>query len=246
MLGKVVSRVRRQFRRPKGHIQQPPELRRWSDFVNPFPHVSPGGYKRYYETHGMPEPKPIPPQFQVASSSKYQMISRQRKSTSASPKPSTSSTSQPNPPIDTQQLLFPSSSPSHSPNHCMKKSSTLSTIPESVSGPPSVRIPSLSNTSSLRRRRRRQLLRTPSVERDFPSRAPTIASTADLLGFSSNDSSSSHPEMLDTPPTTVEGLEDEEAGLLLKLDPTEEGVDPYDRPGSRSSYCTARSDFSDD
>ena len=61
----AVSRVRWHFRRPtrrrtrqkqpqqqqqRQFALQPPDLRRWSDFENPFPSVSPGGYRRYYQT----------------------------------------------------------------------------------------------------------------------------------------------------------------------------------------------------
>ncbi|GLB39782.1 hypothetical protein LshimejAT787_0702920 [Lyophyllum shimeji] len=142
-----------------------------------------------------------------------------------------------------------------------KPKRTLSTIPESnSSSSPSLstaRMPALSNTSSLRRRRR-QLLRTPSVERDFSSRAPTIASTADpdaesssSSGSSQSDSSPSpHPYSVDTPPTTVEGLDEDLAAPVS----AQEGegyydgdeTDPYDRPDSRSTYCTARSDLGED
>ncbi|KAG5651207.1 hypothetical protein H0H81_009474 [Sphagnurus paluster] len=70
MLASVVSRVRRELRRQKSRHQQtqvPPDLRRWSDFMHPFPEVQPGGYRRYYEAHGMPVPAPMPadPKFAV-------------------------------------------------------------------------------------------------------------------------------------------------------------------------------------
>ncbi|KAF8639139.1 hypothetical protein AX17_001629 [Amanita inopinata Kibby_2008] len=52
MLSKVVSRLKRQFRRTDARHSQPPELHRWSDFMSPFPHVEPGGYTKYYQTHG--------------------------------------------------------------------------------------------------------------------------------------------------------------------------------------------------
>ncbi|KAF9467709.1 hypothetical protein BDZ94DRAFT_1248846 [Collybia nuda] len=225
MLSQVVSRVRRHFRRSQDRHQQPPDLRRWSDFMNPFPPVSPGGYRRYYAKHGIPEPK-VPP------------------TPASSPIEGPPSMNAP-PSALTPAVPFPSQ-PS---GHKRTRTRTLSTIPESVAnsttGTPKMRVHNLSNTSSLRRRRRR-LLRTPSVERDFPVTAPIFASQEHDY-ISSNDSShshSSHADSLDTPPTTVEGAEEDHLSLLREeACPTPD--DPYERSESRSSYCTARSDFSD-
>jgi hypothetical protein len=227
MLSQVVSRVRRHFRRSQDRHQQPPDLRRWSDFMNPFPQVSPGGYRRYYEKHGIPEPKPTPTPTPVSSPIE------------PSPSPSASTSTL------TPTVPFPSPSSGHK----RTRTRTLSTIPESImnstTGSPKVRVHSLSNTSSLRRRRRR-LLRTPSVERDFPIGILTFPSLeSDYV--SSNESSlshSSHSDSIDTPPTTVDGIDEDDPSFLVEevcVSPD----DPYDRPDSRSSYCTARSDFSD-
>lgn len=222
MLSQVVSRVRRHFRRSQSRSQQPPDLRRWSDFMNPFPPVSPGGYRRYYEKHGIPEPKAAP----TPASSPIE----------GPPSPSASSSALP------PTIPFPS-------GQKRTRTRTLSTIPESIAnstvGTPGVRVHNLSNTSSLRRRRRR-LLRTPSVERDFPVKASIFPShESDYI--SSNESSlshSSHSDSIDTPATTVEGVDEDDPPLLREeacLTPD----DPYERSESRSSYCTARSDFSD-
>ncbi|KAF8065098.1 hypothetical protein FPV67DRAFT_169641 [Lyophyllum atratum] len=267
MFATVVSRVRRTLRRQKSrHQLQPPDLRRWSDFMNPFPHVSPGGYRLYYETHGMPEPKALPTHDPASVSSPRHPTPRPRRQNASSPSscPSSSSIVQPAPsgvPVPFPPSLPESSKTPSSRRQDVKNTTrTLSIIPETSTGTPNVRIPALSNTSSLRRRRRR-LLRTPSVERDFPSRAPTIASirTADLDGFSSesvqsheSNSSQSHIYSVDTPPTTVEGLGDEDLSSPVsakdgaEYDDDDDDRDLYERPDSRSSYCTARSGFSDD
>lgn len=54
MLAVVVSRVRRHLRSQKSTSdsskQIAPDLRRWSSFETPFPHIRFGGYLRYYET----------------------------------------------------------------------------------------------------------------------------------------------------------------------------------------------------
>ncbi|KAF8062199.1 hypothetical protein FPV67DRAFT_1672680 [Lyophyllum atratum] len=259
MFATVVSRVRRTLRRQKSrHQLQPPDLRRWSDFMNPFPHVSPGGYRLYYETHGIPEPKALPTHDPASVSTPRRPTPRPRRQNASSPSSSPASSSLVQPPLPGVQVPFPPSLPEPSKTPSSRRrdvkntTRTLSTIPETSTGTQNVRIPALSNTSSLRRRRRR-LLRTPSVERDFPSRAPTIASirTADLDGFSSESSSSqSHIYSVDTPPTTVEGLEDEDLSSPVSAkdgaEYDDDDRDLYERPDSRSSYCTARSGFSDD
>ena len=95
----VVSRVRRHLRRPTRRrppqqqqqrqlAPQPPDLRRWSDFENPFPSVSPGGYRRYYETHAR-TPGPGPPPRVIASapvsSSAGELAKRPRRHTGQDP-----------------------------------------------------------------------------------------------------------------------------------------------------------------
>ncbi|KAF5384161.1 hypothetical protein D9615_003366 [Tricholomella constricta] len=265
MLASVVSRVRRHLRRQKSrHLLVPPDLRRWSDFMNPFPHVSPGGYRRYYETHGMPEPRPPPAPLTVRDPPP----SRRRQNT-----PEPSSPSSPVPSLSTLPVPFPPDL-NHQPTHssptstttspssssrqrgAQKSTWTLSTILEAspTQSPTSVCGPALSKNSSLRRRRR-QLLRTPSVERDFPGCAPalTFSLSTDSSATSSSTSTSTSTRCLysvDTPSTTVEGLglEEDRGSSLQKGDGygDADDVDPYERSDSRSSYCTARNEFSDD
>jgi len=131
-----------------------------------------------------------------------------------------------------------------------KRTRTLSTIREcsdrSVTDSPNIFLPT---TPSLRRRRAR-LLRTPSVERQFPGAATQISLQAgspesDSSEFSSSESSQSHSSrtndsIINTPPTSTE-----DGSLLFKIEaPSTPAL--YDRPDSMSSYATARSNFSFD
>lgn len=247
MLAQVVSRIRLHFRRSKARIQQPPDLRRFSDFENPFPRVSPGGYTKYYEEHGVPKPRPLPAGTLASASSSTIVIS--------APKPRVlpSTLSIPTPPSQSSpsSSSYSQSSPSLI-SASRKGRRTLSIIREgsasSIASSPSMHMLNLSNTPSLRRRRAR-LLRTPSVELHFPATAPKMtlfaggSPASDESEFSSNDSSQSHPSRTDdsmnTPPTTIETIE-EDGPLLFKT----EVARTYERPESMSSYVTARSNFS--
>ena len=255
MLAQVVSRVRWHFRRSKARLQQPPDLRRFSDFENPFPRVSPGGYTKYYEKHGLPKPKPHPVGGDLPNpSSSTIVISTPKPRTLAPPLsiPTSSSQSSASPSSSSSPKSSQSLPSSTSASGSRQRTRTLSTIREgsasSLGCAPSTHAPNLSNTPSLRRRRAR-LLRTPSVERHFPATAPKVsvfpgASPAiDDSEFSSNESLQSHfsrtDDSINTPPTTIE----EDGPLLFKIEKPYTTLEPFDRPESRSSYATARSNF---
>lgn len=249
MLSQVVSRVRLHFRRSRARLQQPPDLRRFSDFDNPFPRVSPGGYTRYYEKHGMPEPR-LPAEALPTASSSTLVISTpiprgsSRKSSSlsmpSSPSQSSSFSSQSSPPFTSVKR---------------KRARTLSIVHEGSAGSitcsPSIGTRSPPNTPSLRRRRAR-LFHTPSVERHFPATAPKMTLLVEArihnFEFSSNESlleshSSRTDDSINTPPSSVESVE--KFPLLFKIEELSMTPEPNDRPASMSSYMTARSNFTD-
>ncbi|KAF5325516.1 hypothetical protein D9619_009707 [Psilocybe cf. subviscida] len=191
MLTKVTNRVRRRSLTEGGTIAYriqavtvAPDLLRWSDFANPFPPVALGGYSRYYasKTHSPP----------AGQESTYcPELSRHpdfaSSTSSSSSKPSPTGVSGPS---SLKTPLFPLSSKPEEPSTPPKRSLTIirEASRESMS-PGSARA---AGQSSLRRRRR-QLLRTPSIERDF-------AVTARHL-FSSSTSSLYPPSSDFTTPT---------------------------------------------
>ncbi|PPR07830.1 hypothetical protein CVT24_003108 [Panaeolus cyanescens] len=131
-----------------------PALVRWDDFSRPFPPVSPGGYTRYYRTR-MTDPNDFsssPPATPFLSQS---------------PEPSPTRT-RPQRPI--QSPLFPLS--------LSQQKRCLSIIRESSAESMNLKKPffltistSPPPTPASLRRRKRRLLRTPSIERDFAIQA---------------------------------------------------------------------------
>jgi hypothetical protein len=180
MFAKVARRVRRRsLGSPQEIVIQvdvAPELLRWADFSTPFPSVSMGGYIRYYETHTTSEQEE-PLRF-------CPLLSQQ-------PEPSPSSK------IPSKSPLFDSlrRKPECLPvirevsleSIALKFKPTNLTISTSTSTPP----------RSLKRRQR-QLLRTPSIERDFPlGRCQSPSDTASIT--INNDRADATPT--DTPPS---------------------------------------------
>jgi len=287
----VVSRVRRHFRRPARRrsrqqqqqqqqqlAPQPPDLRRWSDFENPFPSVSPGGYRRYYQTHAGPGPSPrvsIAPAPAVSSSSADpgELAKRPRrhgeedtpyghicppapvdnplrKPGSASPSPSIS-TSPPNwPPLSSGSTRHGKGKNRQGGLGTMLERDRRTKTPAVYTAQPARLHPTPSTSSTETpcrlRRRRRRLLRTPSVIRDFAGwgAGSVVMSTLDSLDGEGLMSESSESHWTDTPATTVEGHEfDEEVaerlkGMYLRTSHTE-------RSESRNSFHSARSRMSD-
>lgn len=201
----IVSRFKEQLQTPQRRRQRqqqqhdPPDLRRWSDFLNPFPSVSPGGYKRYYQKReGLASSNsrrsiPLSPLSQPQYILETQKPEQHPKYTEQS-----SITHQRNPvqPSRTSPNVASRRSPPPSPPLTPAKRSTssgrrenagrsirLSTIHEGsipkpssydrrLSQPARQKIASSeSNTDTRFRLRRRQwrLLRTPSIIKDFAS-----------------------------------------------------------------------------
>ena len=191
-----------------------PALLRWSDFSTPFPSVSVGGYSRFYTTHSK-IPESVEP-FHIPLLSQH-------------PAPSPSSE------IPLKSLLFNTPKP-----RCLHTIREVSLESLTIHKPKNLTINT--NTSppirSLKRRRRR-LLRTPSIERDFilvggkwqspsdtrsidTSEVSTDASSADVApspcSAFSEDSQLSHDEPFDsnrsgspiTPSTSISGENDGE------------------------------------
>ncbi|KAH9474744.1 hypothetical protein JR316_0013209 [Psilocybe cubensis] len=257
MLSKVAKRVRRQsLPQPTSEawtevlaecVQDAPDLLRWSAIPDtPFPRVVMGGYTRFYANSKLlfpPSPSfcPLLSQFPEGSPSK------QVPSTA----PLFSS------PIAQQQRLIVIHEASRetmaSTSHSRDVSSSTSMSPKSL------------------RRRRRQLLRTPSIERDFAVHAQQLfasnasdnettsfdspASPGSAHSHSSSDLQSSrseghHFEEPTTPTTSVEGGDEDELNTVENGD-KEKWVQPRPksspskRPDSETSYSTAKSDFDD-
>ena len=184
MFAKVARRVRR---RSAGLITFPsqdavvqvdiaPELQRWADFSTPFPSVSLGGYSRFYETHTTSDPEP--PQF-------CPLLSQQ-----PSPSPS-SEIPQKSPLFDTRRqeslpLIREDST----------ESLTFNLKPKDLT---------TKTTPRLLKRRHRQLLRTPSIERDFALLAERCRSPSDtsitINTITINNVSDVTPTPTDTPPS---------------------------------------------
>jgi len=150
MLSKVTNRVRRPSlqdtttlapRIQVDVVDCAPDLLRWGDLSSPFPHVAAGGYKKYY-ANSIPEivetPNYCPP------------LSQEPNSYPSREMPPTS-------------LLFFIPPPTTRPLTIIHEVSLESITPQK---PQSLSIRTDSTTNSLRRKRRR-LLRTPSIERDF-------------------------------------------------------------------------------
>ncbi|KAF6751662.1 hypothetical protein DFP72DRAFT_472311 [Ephemerocybe angulata] len=163
-----------------------PDLRRFSDFMNPFPEVAPGGYTKYYQARAAAATDPTgsgsrPSQYALPSLCEL----NQRP-----PLGSSANRARP-PPIQTTGLRTSGSGSRSARKHQQKKAAAvgpvqpLASIPEAAAEQASHRARASANQShglggnspqaSLRRRKGR-LLRTPSVERDFASVAHTSIS----------------------------------------------------------------------
>ncbi|TFK31871.1 hypothetical protein BDQ12DRAFT_78651 [Crucibulum laeve] len=260
MFSKVVSSVRVKRRRTsldQPQVQEPqqeqlprqdlpPVLCRWSTFNDPFPPVSLGGYRRYYIAHGTPESAPM-----------------QLPSLSHTPE------SSPSPEIPEQSLLFAAYSPPSTPSPILRRKMTI--IPEaSMESMRSrrQRVDSVSTHGSLRRRRR-QVLRTPSIERDFavyarrifsPSEPSsiefTISSPSSIDSAISHESQSSDSHASDTQSTKSDSSHssvdtpltsdvEEDSLSQPKVAIPEAPANHRERPESRTSFRTANSGFSD-
>jgi len=198
MFSKVVKRVRRlseaqklasSSSSPVVQLQQPqdvlrvnvaPELLRFSDFSTPFPSVSVGGYTRFYTT--------------------YTMISKSTESLhftpllSQQPEPSPSSETPPKTPLfDTLQrpCLLP-----------MIREVSLESL--TLSKPKHLSISTCTPSHPLKRRRRR-LLRTPSIERDFKhihGRSQSSSNTS-IITVSEPDADTSSTDIAPFPSSPV-------------------------------------------
>lgn len=172
-----------EIQRPKRTL--PPDLQRWSDFEDPFPSVSVGGYIRYYRSraNSVKEPSHI-----------------SIPSLCCAPPPSSLSDSAV---VVPTAPLFPScsSSAASSPTKHMEKladiaeakvsSETLSPAITRASPACNSSPPPLPRVNSLRRKRRR-LLRTPSIERDFAVSARQLFASHISLSLSTSSSSDPH------------------------------------------------------
>ncbi|KAJ3503390.1 hypothetical protein NLJ89_g8456 [Agrocybe chaxingu] len=178
MFSKVTSRAKRHSVQeiPNTQRTEPlpkpvdtaPELLRWSDFAYPFPPVAFGGYVKYYRTHTAAQ-QPQAPTF-CPTLSRHPEPSPSRLAPATSPLFFI-------PPKRRLSVIPEASMESMTPRKSRNLSITTSNSP----------------TMSLRRRRRR-LLRTPSIERDFAVHArhlfaPSISSSE---SESSTGSSLSH------------------------------------------------------
>lgn len=150
MLSKVTNRVRRPSlqdttvlapRTQLDVVDCAPDLLRWGDFSTPFPHVAVGGYKKYYASL-IPE---------VVEAPNY------------CPRLSQESNPHPSREILPSSLLFFIPPPTARTLTIVHEVSMESMTPQK---PQNLSIRTNTTTGSLRRKRRR-LLRTPSIERDF-------------------------------------------------------------------------------
>ncbi|PFH53458.1 hypothetical protein AMATHDRAFT_45344 [Amanita thiersii Skay4041] len=292
MLLKVVSRLKRRFRRTDARHSQPPELRRWSDFMNPFPHVEPGGYTKYYRSRGLLD---ADVQFATPTALTASM------STQSAPTPSTTKRQH-----STKARVNPLSSPDQSSATLMTWTSSSTTSAPSLDGPSIststvslsrshaskktlmvIREESLvsmksgkrcrgalhtksisersagSSTASLRRRKRR-MLRAPSMERDLHSDHTSFSIAGSLTriplddyrthNVSCTESAMSSTSMCHSPNAASTSLaggdectcgKDEEGILYGNVDDGDNCNSHPERPDSRSSYWTARSEFGD-
>lgn len=159
MLSKVANRVRRPSLQdttipsPRIHLEVvdcAPDLLRWGDFSTPFPHVAVGGYKKYYASS-------IP---QVVEAPNY------------CPQLSQESNPHPSCDIPPSSLLFFIPPPTTRPLTIVHEISMESMTPQK---PQNLSI--RTNTTGSLRRKRRRLLRTPSIERDFAIYAQYLATS---------------------------------------------------------------------
>ncbi|KAF9564081.1 hypothetical protein CPC08DRAFT_705622 [Agrocybe pediades] len=168
MLSKVSKQIRRrsvqlsssplsETRTNREVVQCAPDLLRWGDFLDPFPVVAPGGYKRYY----------------ASSTSAFPQSPSFNPILSHCPEPSSSFSNRP----ATSLLFSPPSPIDIKPERCLgiiHEASLESMAPRTAAPPLRNRVSSNASSSNnghpvSLRRIRRQLLRTPSIERDFPA-----------------------------------------------------------------------------
>ncbi|KAK2460764.1 hypothetical protein APHAL10511_007234 [Amanita phalloides] len=256
MLSKVVHRLKRRFRKRDARDSQPPDLRRWSDFMKPFPHVELGGYTRYYQNHGLSLDRSPVASTESSNPGRLTYTSSRRTSKpkvvlppiqlpdySSSMAPEAPSPSSP----DTNSSNF-SSNASCSTCYPASKVALIDIPEESATsmirgkvhhGPPEALGGSL-------RRRKLRILRTTNTENDtFWKHGPS--SVAGSLSYTlSDESAMSNETKLDSPHTTMATLVTDLACSVYKITAGGESTDYCDeRPDSRSSFCTARSDFGD-
>jgi len=266
MLSKVSNRVRRPSlqdttihttRIQLDVVNRAPDLLRWGDFSSPFPHVTAGGYKKYYDG-SIPE---------IADTPNY----CPRLSQEPDPYPSRG--------MPSTSLLFispPTSTRSVTIIH------EVSVEPMTPQKPQNLTIKTNTAIGGSLRRTRRRLLRTPSIERDFAVLArqflistpsgddtTTISSIDRTLSqrsaYSHSESShshssvqsdlSSHSESMGsegsnqsdfpiTPSTSVDS--GDEGYVLLRRQLQKEGTyETLKRPDSSSSFSTAKTNWSD-
>lgn len=254
MLSKVTDQVKRrsiQLKLPKQQrkhqlrVDIPPELVRWSNFSTPFPSVSLGGYTRFYTTHTTPE--------STESLTFCPLLSQS---------PETSSSSE----IPSKSPLF-----ANLKRRCLPLIREVSLESLTLNKPRHLTITTGPKPPYSLKRRRRRLLRTPSIERDFiqgryRSLWDTSTTISELSGgtsstdivlsphsTSSTESRLSH-EPCDsnpiTPSTSIGSENDEEifSTLFDKLSPTHHPnkfESMMTRPISSISFCTAATAFSE-
>lgn len=219
-----------------------PELLRWSDFLTPFPSVTPGGYTRYYATHTMPEPMELPNFCPSLSLHPEPLPSSE---TPHAPLFSTLKRRRCPPVIDE---VSPESLTPHTPV-------SLNITTEATPPHP------------LKRRRKRIFNPTPITENNIvyqplstsittiqvgddtssttiPSSPRSTYSTDSVVSHEGSDSN--HSEFLITPSTSIEGNETDDEGfpreLLDKLSPPSDSGSVMTRP---ISFSSARSVFSE-
>ncbi|EAU84043.2 hypothetical protein CC1G_12483 [Coprinopsis cinerea okayama7 len=220
VLAKVASGVKRRIPAPKpsqpalnAHqnkpppVPQAPDLRRWSDFMNPFPPVGPGGYTKYYKSRKggaggdlesqlqfqlpelcrlnyaiPPPPRSIPP---------VPPTRPQRPTVSTTTTTTTKTTTHPRSDKATNNLR-------HRKLSSIAESTSETTLAGSSESPATATASTTTACTPVRRslrRQKRRLLRTPSIERDFGSHAGGLfasqTGTLDRSGsaFSSRTSS---------------------------------------------------------
>ncbi|KDR77211.1 hypothetical protein GALMADRAFT_139223 [Galerina marginata CBS 339.88] len=199
MLSKVTNRVRP--RRPSlqfetstsppepkpERLHEAPALLRWSSFSDPFPSVALGGYTRYYSK--------IQPDF-THSFSKSPMfcpiLSHYPERSPSRETPATSPLFSLTPPPKQRSLtvIHEVSIESISAKKPRNLSVTISTSPSASTSKSAT---SLTRSPTSLRRRRRQLLRTPSIERDFGINSRHLFGSRSLsvsANHNSDDSSS--------------------------------------------------------
>lgn len=283
MLSGVVSRLKRRFRRRDARNSQPPELRRWSDFMNPFPHVELGGYTRYYQSRGLladrsfsvasPDPVESKRLTRVLPRSVSQRCLQKRVKPKAVVTPTRISRHSPMAPglspSASPAMLSPgidatisSSTASSSLDHHISKS-TLIHIAEESAAPAATggkrrstpRLKNILGSSGGSLRRKRRILRMTSTEYDtlrnayLSSIAGSLSYTLSGASAISHGSSMSSETRVNSPNATMASLVSNLGYGTPKATASDDlagdSDEHYERPDSRLSFRTAKSDFSD-